>query len=219
MSGTLSTVGQFSLVGSNSIIAITISNNTSSITLLRLLCSLEGRLGVAIGTTRLGRLVHKRRTSHSRTFIGGLYRVLGVRLFYREVGIPGVTGRGGRDLRLTTEYAHCNFFRNVYRKGVTATRATGSGTRAVLLGLDHKDKLQKLYKVPPGHSVCVHPLVLYDHYSVRGCYTSGNLAFIASDAGLSSSCAQGGVQRGTLPALYRVGSGIVSILDHATRVL
>lgn len=129
------------------------SNNTSSMYLLVTLYSLRRGLKFRILIYRIGRRLHKRRTTRSRTCIRVLYRGVRIPFFTFRRGIRLVTGGQGRSLRRTNECIQERTFRRLYERrnkaGVTATRRDGSGTRAVLLGVTEKAKLHKLYKVEP----------------------------------------------------------------------
>lgn len=187
---------------------ITLSNKTSSATLLDIFVSLGRGCGLSVCTTRVGRGVHNSRTGHSRGFYGVLYGGFGARLFVGDISIPALTGRRGVDRRLYKEGIHCTFFRRLSRglyTGVTATRATSSGTRALVFGVTENTSLTNLSTVPPGQKGVVEPLVRLSENSVRDCYRRGGLRCIASDAGLTSSCAQGCVERGVVPYLGGLG--------------
>lgn len=103
------------------------------------------------------------------------------------------------------------------RVGVTLTRGRRSLTRAVLRGLYEKANLQKLYAVHPMSKRVVHPVLYLDQGGVTRCLGRGGVSRVRSDAGLSSRCAEGQVERRVLPVLRRrIGKGTTTRVTRAT---
>lgn len=91
--------------------------------------------------------------------------------------------------------------------------------RAMLLGLVHNANVGKLLKVHPQGNGVIHPLLYLDHRRVVTCLRCVSRSCMASDAGLLSRCAQGGVHLGLLPLVGRVGPSIGRDVVHAAGCL
>lgn len=91
--------------------------------------------------------------------------------------------------------------------------------RALLLGLVHNANVGKLQNVHPQGKRVIHPLLYLSEGRVINCLRDVKRTCIASDAGLRSRCAHGGVHLGLLPVVRRVGPSIGRDVLGATRRL